>query len=195
MRNSLFFLVFGLLSSLPAIASYETAQFDNCRMFGLLCGPSIDKEKWTYIGYNNGSIVFLEKTPVKVDMKTGLVDVWTKSTIPDTGAHINSKTRYNCADDQYLILENHEFNTDTTYKSGGKLIDTQWSSVIPDTIGVHITKAVCTTGATQEIDKIYLIDEGYTSLEEYELVRKTFGKYLDAVLETKIQDSIDAMEW
>lgn len=150
-------------------------------------------DKWVYIGNGNVSQVYLQNLGMEVDINSGEVKAWTKSVFPD-GGHVLGKHKYACSKNEHLKLESYKYDASNNYLSGGNAKPV-WFSVIPESVGYLLMEKVCTTAAKQEINKIQLIDGGYTSDAEFALIRSSFGKYADAVVMDSIQQSMDNMEW
>lgn len=160
-------------------------------LFGL---PAIaDDNKWVYVGAGSNSQAYLQNSEVDSDVNSGNVETWTKSVFPD-GSHDLDKHRYACSKDELLRLEVYKYDINGNYLSGGK-IKPVWFSAIPESVGYLMMKTVCMAAAKQELDKIELAEGGYTSEEAYTLIRKSFGKYADAVVMDNVQQSMDNMEW
>lgn len=150
-------------------------------------------DNWFYIGSGNVSQVYLQNSGLEADINSGEVKAWTKSVLPD-GGHVLGKHNYACAKNEHLKLESHKYDASNNYLSGGKAKPV-WFSVIPESVGYLLMEKVCTTAAKQEIDKIQLIDGGYTSDAKFALIRNSFGSYADAVVMINIQESMDNIEW
>lgn len=169
--------------------------------YGLICAlaclfslPAIaDEDKWVYVGGGGTSQAYLQNSEVDSDINSGNVEAWTKSVFPD-GSHDLDKHRYACSKDEHLQLEMYRYDANGNYLSGGK-IKPVWFSAIPESVGHLMLETVCMAAAKQELDKIELVEGGYTSDAKYALIRKSFGKYADAVAMNNIQQSINSMEW
>lgn len=165
-----------------------------CVLACLFSLPAIaDDKDWVYIGGGNISQVYLQSSSIETHINSGNVKAWTKSVLPD-GGHVLGKHDYACAKNEHLKLESHKYDASNNYLSGGKAKPV-WYSIIPESVGGLLMKAVCTTAAKQELDKIELVEGGYTSEAKYALIRSSFGKYVDAVVMDNIQQSMDNMEW
>ncbi len=152
-----------------------------------------EDDKWTYVGGGKTSRAYLQNSEVVSDVNSGNVEAWTKSIFPD-GSHDLDKHRYACSKDELLQLEMYRYDVNGNYLSGGK-IKPVWFSAIPESVGYLMLNTVCMAAAKQELDKIELVEGGYTSEDAYTLIRTSFGKYADAVVIMKIQESIDNIEW
>lgn len=169
--------------------------------YGLICAlacifslPAIaDDKDWVYVGSGNISQVYLQSSSMETDINSGEVKAWTKSILPD-GGHVLGKHNYACAKNEHLKLESHKYDASNNYQSGGKAKPV-WYSIIPESVGGLLMKTVCMTATKQEIDKIQLIDGGYSSDGKYASIRRSFGKYADEVVMMNIQESMDNIEW
>ncbi len=150
-------------------------------------------DDWIYIGSGNVSQVYLQNSGMEADINSGEVKAWTKSVLLD-GGHVLGKHNYACAKNEHLKLESYKYDASNNYLSGGKAKPV-WFSVIPESVGYLLMEKVCTTAAKQEIDKIQLIEGGYTSDAKFALILNSFGSYADTVLMMNIQESIDNIEW
>lgn len=170
----------------------------NCLLLGLVYMffslPAVaDENKWAYIGSGSVGKVYLQGSGIDADINSGDVKAWTKTILPE-GGHTLDKYKYACSKGEYLKLESYRYDINNKYQFGGKF-KPNWLSAIPESVGALTMKAVCTTAAKQEIDKIQLIDGGYTSNDTFALIRSSFAGYADAVVMTNIQESIDNIEW
>lgn len=170
--------------------------------YGLIIGlasillnlPAVaDDSNWVYVGGGSISNIYLKNSQVDSDVNSGNVEAWTKSVFPNS-SHDLDKNRYACSKDKYLQLEVYKYDIDGNYLSGGK-IKPVWFSAIPESAGYLMMETVCMTAAKQEIDKIELVEGGYTSDDAFALIRDSFGKYADAVVMMKMQEGIDNIEW
>ena len=166
-----------------------------CALACLLSLPAIaDDNEWIYVGGSaSTSHIYLQNLEVDSDVSSGNAEAWTKSVFPD-GSYDLDKYRYICSKDEYLQLEVYSYDIDGNYLSGGK-VKPVWFSAIPESVGRLIMETVCMAAANQEIDKIELVEDGYTSEDAYALVHSSFGKYANAAVRIKIQESIDDIEW
>lgn len=163
-----------------------------CMSFGL---PALAVDSnWVYLSRGDAGIVYLQEESITIDKESGLVEAWTKSEYTK-GGHTIDKVRYQCAENQYQLLESHRYNKNGVYLRGGKKTETKWTSVIPESLSVDIVRVICMTAAKQEIDEIELKEGGYTSDDDFTLILDSFGKYADAVVIEKIQESVDSIEW
>lgn len=166
-------------------------------IFALACMFSLpaiaDNSDWTYIGSGSVSEVYLQDSSLEADINSGNVKAWTKSALPD-GGHVLGKHNYACAKNEHLKIESHKYDASNNYLSGGHAKPV-WFSIIPESVGQLLLEKVCKIAAKQELNKIQLVDGGYTSDAKYALIRKSFGKYADAVVIDNIQQSMDNMEW
>lgn len=160
---------------------------------GVSTAAHASNDNWVYIGSGNVSQVYLQNSGIEVDVNSGEVKAWTKSVLPD-GGHVLGKHNYACAKNEHLKIESYKYDASNNYLSGGNAKPV-WFSIIPESVGYLLMEKVCKTAAKQEIDKIQLIDGGYTSDAKYAVIRSSFGKYADAVVIGNIQQSIDDMEW
>ena len=150
-------------------------------------------DEWVFIGSGSTNKVYMQNVEVSTNIDNGIVEAWSKWVYKD-GNHILEKVKYSCSNDEYLTLEDHNYDADGVYQSGGKLKPI-WFSVIPESLGVLLIETACYAGAKQEIDKLVLLDSGYVEKDTFELITNSFGRYADAVLMMSIQESIDNIEW
>ena len=165
-----------------------------CMLVCLFSLPAIaDDGNWIQIDSGGVSEVYIKNTAVNSDVNTGIAQAWVKSVSKD-GAYVLDKRKYACSKDEHLQLEMYQYDINNNYLSGGK-IKPVWFSAIPESVGYVMMETVCMAAAEQELDKIELVGGGYTSEDAYTLIRSSFGKYADAVVMMKIQESMDNIEW
>lgn len=152
--------------------------------YGLICMlacmfslPAIaDDDNWIYIAGDDDTTAYLQNKDVVVDMDKRFVEAWIKFSLPNNG-YVLGKNRYDCVNDKRLNLEIHEYNADGTYNSGGNMLESEWLSIIPDSIGVPIIKMACVAGVLQEIDKAKYIGEGSIPDDYFMKIKEVFGSY------------------
>lgn len=148
-----------------------------CMLVCLFSLPAIaDDDNWVYISGDVDSAAYLQNKEVVVDMDKKFVEAWIKFTLP-AGGHALSRTRYDCANDKYLNLESHEYSADSTYDSGGKILGSEWLTVIPDSLGVPIMKTVCVVGVLQEVENAKYIGNGDIPDDYFMKIKEVFGSY------------------